>query len=104
MTPLITLNNVERSYNTAAGAVWVLRRINLEIARGEFLTIMGPSGAGKTSLLNVLALLDDEWRGEFTLDGNAIHQLRRKQRGDLSRRTFGMVVQSYHLTEDFTSR
>jgi len=102
MTPLITLNNVERSYNTAAGAMWVLRRINLEIARGEFLTIMGPSGAGKTSLLNVLALLDDEWRGEFTLDGNAIHQLKRKQRGDLARRSIGMVFQSYHLIEDLT--
>jgi len=104
MTPLITLNNVERSYNTAAGSMWVLRRINLEIERGEFLTIMGPSGAGKTSLLNVLALLDDEWRGEFTLDGNAIHQLKRKQRGDLARRSIGMVFQSYHLIEDLTVR
>jgi len=104
MTPLISLNNVERSYNTAAGSMWVLRRINLEIERGEFLTIMGPSGAGKTSLLNVLALLDDEWRGEFTLDGNAIHQLKRKQRGDLARRSIGMVFQSYHLIEDLTVR
>lgn len=60
---MIQLKNMERSYKTPAGQTWVLRRINLEIADGEFITIMGPSGAGKSSLLNALALLDDAWRG-----------------------------------------
>ncbi len=44
---MIQLKNIERSYKTKAGQTWVLRRINLEIQQGEFITVMGPSGAGK---------------------------------------------------------
>lgn len=61
--PVIALRDLERSYDTAAGRSWVLRRINLDVARGEFLTIMGPSGAGKSTLLAILGMLDHEWRG-----------------------------------------
>ena len=99
---MIKLRNLERSYKTAAGETWVLRRINLDIREGEFLTLMGPSGAGKSSLLNVLALLDDEWKGEYWFREQSVHDLKRKQRGDLARRNTGMVFQSYHLIEDLT--
>lgn len=99
---MIKLRNLERSYKTAAGQIWVLRRINLDIKQGEFLTLMGPSGAGKSSLLNILALLDDEWRGEYWFREQPVHELKRKQRGDLARRNTGMVFQSYHLIEDLT--
>ena len=98
----IRLNNIERSYKTAAGQSWVLRRINLEIKPGEFITIMGPSGAGKSSLLNVLALLDDEWRGEYWFGDRAVHELKRKQRTELAKQQIGMVFQSYHLLDDLT--
>lgn len=101
---MIQLHNIERSYKTAAGATWVLRQVNIEVPRGEFVTIMGPSGAGKSSMLNVLALLDDEWKGEYFFDGNPVHEMKRKQRGDLARRSIGMVFQSYHLIEDLTVR
>src|SRR5215471_4543196 len=99
---MIQLKNVERSYKTPAGQFWVLRRINLEIQQGEFITVMGPSGAGKSSLLNVLALLDDEWRGEYWFCEQAVHELKRKNRGDLARKKIGMVFQSYHLLDDLT--
>jgi putative ABC transport system ATP-binding protein len=99
---MIKLRNLERSYKTAAGETWVLRRVNLDIREGEFLTLMGPSGAGKSSLLNVLALLDDEWKGEYWFREQPVHELKRKQRGDLARRNTGMVFQSYHLIEDLT--
>jgi ABC-type lipoprotein export system ATPase subunit len=99
---MIQLKNVERSYKTGAGQTWVLRRINLEIRQGEFVTVMGPSGAGKSSLLNVLALLDDEWRGEYWFGEQAVHELKRKNRGDLARKKIGMVFQSYHLLDDLT--
>jgi ABC-type antimicrobial peptide transport system, ATPase component len=79
---MIQLKNLERSYKTPAGQTWVLRRINLEIRSGEFITIMGPSGAGKSSLLNVLALLDDAWEGEYWFRDEAVHAMKRKQRGD----------------------
>lgn len=99
---MIKLRNLERSYKTAAGQTWVLRRVNLDIHQGEFLTLMGPSGAGKSSLLNILALLDDEWLGEYWFREQPVHELKRKQRGDLARRNTGMVFQSYHLIEDLT--
>jgi putative ABC transport system ATP-binding protein len=99
---MIQLKNLERSYKTPAGQTWVLRRVNLEIREGEFITIMGPSGAGKSSLLNVLALLDDSWEGEYWFRDEAVHQMKRKQRGELAKRNVGMVFQSYHLLDDLT--
>jgi len=101
---MIRLKNIERSYKTAAGQTWVLRRINLEIRQGEFVTFMGPSGAGKSSLLNVLALLDDQWAGEYWFREQAVHEMKRKQRGELAKRNIGMVFQSYHLLDDLTVR
>jgi putative ABC transport system ATP-binding protein len=99
---MIQLKHLERSYKTPAGQTWVLRRINLEIREGEFITIMGPSGAGKSSLLNVLALLDDAWDGEYWFRDQAVHDMKRKQRGELAKRNVGMVFQSYHLLDDLT--
>lgn len=99
---MIQLNNIERSYKSGAGQTWVLRRIQMEIREGEFVTIMGPSGSGKSSLLNILGLLDDDWHGEYWFGDQAVHKLNRKQRADLSRRSIGMVFQSYHLLDDLT--
>ena len=99
---MIQLKSLERSYKTAAGQMWVLRRVNLEIREGEFITIMGPSGAGKSSLLNVLALLDDQWLGEYWFREQAVHAMKRKQRAELAKRNIGMVFQSYHLLDDLT--
>ena len=99
---MISLKNVERSYKTGAGQTWVLRRVGLEIQSGEFITVMGPSGAGKSSLLNVLALLDDQWAGEYWFKGEAVHDMKRKQRADLAKKNIGMVFQSYHLLDDLT--
>jgi putative ABC transport system ATP-binding protein len=99
---MIQLRNLERSYKTGAGQTWVLRRIQLDIAQGEFLTIMGPSGAGKSSLLNALALLDDQWLGEYWFRDEAVHAMGRKQRAALAKQNIGMVFQSYHLLDDLT--
>jgi putative ABC transport system ATP-binding protein len=99
---MIELKNIERTYKTGAGQTWVLRRVNLDIRQGEFITVMGPSGAGKSSLLNVLALLDDQWQGEYWFREEAVHALKRKQRGELAKLNVGMVFQSYHLLDDLT--
>ena len=99
---MIQFKNIERNYKTGAGFTWVLRRVNLEIQPGEFITVMGPSGAGKSSLLNVLALLDDQWTGEYWFGEQAVHDMKRKQRGELAKKNVGMVFQSYHLLDDLT--
>ena len=99
---MISLRNVERTYKTAAGVMYVLRRINLDIREGEFVTIMGPSGAGKSTLLSILGMLDDSWGGEYYFLDHAVHKLDRKKRSDLNRKYIGFVFQSYHLLDNLT--
>src|SRR5260370_3996234 len=99
---MIQLKNIERNYKTGAGYTWVLRRVNLDIQQGEFITGRGPSGGGKASLLIVLALLDDQWTGEYWCGEEAVHHLKRKERGELAKKNVGMVFQSYHLLDDLT--
>jgi len=99
---MIELKNLEKSYKTAAGETFVLRRISLSIKQGDFVTVMGPSGAGKTTLLSILGMLDDTWAGEYFLDQKAVHKLDRKQRIGLSKRNIGFVFQSYHLLDNLT--
>jgi ABC-type lipoprotein export system ATPase subunit len=99
---IIELNNVEKSYAVGRGLSYVLRRISLSITEGEFVTIMGPSGAGKTSLLHILGMLDGEWTGEYHFMGHAIHDLKVKERNELRKHNIGFVFQSYHLLDNLT--
>lgn len=99
---MIDLRNVQRSYPIAGGRAWVLRQINLSIAPGEFVSIMGPSGSGKSSLLNVIGLMDGEFEGDYALDGQDVRKLNAKQRQALQRATIGFIFQHYHLIDDLT--
>ncbi len=99
---LIRLCNLEKCYRLAAGFSYVLRQINLEIAEGEFLTIMGPSGAGKSTLLSILGLYDHAWEGEYYFGGHAVHQLSTRDRAVLNKRHVGFVFQQFHLLDDLT--
>jgi ABC-type lipoprotein export system ATPase subunit len=99
---MIALRNVQRSYPLAAGRVWVLRQINLDVAAGEFVSIMGPSGSGKSTLLNVIGLMDGEFEGSYTLDGQDVGKLNGKQRQALQRTAIGFIFQHYHLIDDLT--
>ncbi len=99
---MIRLNNVEKSFKTGAGETFVLRRIEADIREGEFVTIMGPSGAGKSTLLSILGMLDADWRGEYFLQGQAVHAMRPRDRIELNKRYIGFVFQQYHLLDDLT--
>ena len=101
-SPLLQLRNVEKSVPHAGGRLYLLRRIDLDVAEGDFVSIMGPSGAGKSTLLHILGLHDGDFSGEYHLDGQAVQTLSRKQRLDLQKRTIGFVFQSYHLLDDLT--
>src|SRR5690606_36906189 len=103
-TSMIHLENVEKSWPLAGGRTWVLRNINLDIAEGEFVSIMGPSGAGKSSLLNVLGLMDHDWQGEYVLDEVAVGKLAPKQRQALQRDKIGFIFQHYHLIDELSVR
>ena len=102
MPNLIRLKNLEKCYRTRAGMNYVLRQINLEIAEGEFITIMGPSGAGKSTLLGILGMYDHDWEGEYWLHDQPVHRLSPKQRAAVNKQYVGFVFQQFHLLEDLT--
>lgn len=99
---MISVRNVEKSYPSGNARSFVLRQVTLDIARGEFVSVMGPSGAGKSTLLAVLGMLDHAWSGEYWLNGEPVHRLSPKQRVALNRKHVGFVFQQYHLLDDLT--
>jgi len=99
---MITLKHVDRIYPLKGGPFFALRDINLEIAEGEFISIMGPSGSGKSTLLHVLGLHDSAWEGEYWFGGIPVHMMNKKQRFDLQKKNIGFIFQSYHLLDDLT--
>ena len=102
MSVLIQLRDLEKSYRSGYGRSYVLRRISLDIAEGAFVTIMGPSEAGKSTLLGILGMLDAEFSGEYDFLGHPVHGIRPKQRAELNKQYIGFVFQSYHLLDDLT--
>jgi ABC-type lipoprotein export system ATPase subunit len=98
----MSMRGVEKSFPVGAGQTFVLRRIAIDIAPGEFVSIMGPSGAGKSTLLHILGLHDSAWTGDYTLMGHPIHKLPAKERSVLQKRHIGFVFQSYHLLDNLT--
>ena len=99
---MIRLRNVEKCFQTKAGFTYVLRQIALDVAEGEFITIMGPSGAGKSTLLGILGMYDHAWEGEFFLSEQPVHRLTPKERSVLNKRFVGFVFQQFHLLDDLT--
>jgi len=101
---MIELRNLEKFYETGAGRTYVLRRVDLDVREGEFISIMGPSGSGKTTLLSIIGFLDSAWGGEYYFMGHAVHKMNHKQRAELHKRHVGFVFQSYHLIDGLTVR
>jgi ABC-type lipoprotein export system ATPase subunit len=99
---LIRLRSIEKSVETKAGQLFLLRRIDFDLKPGEFVTIMGPSGAGKSTMLGILGLLDHAWRGEYWFLDQPVHKMNAKQRAALNKANIGFVFQQYHLLDNLT--
>jgi len=95
--PLISLKGITKAYKTAAGEFWALKGIDLQIERGEFVGVLGKSGAGKTTLVNLLTGVDHCTEGEVWVDGVAIHRLNENQAARWRGRTVGVIFQSFQL-------
>jgi putative ABC transport system ATP-binding protein len=95
--PLIRLRNVVKVYNSSAGEVHALKGIDLDIYPGEFLAIVGKSGAGKTTLINMLTGIDHLTSGEVWVEDVPVHQLGENELATWRGRTLGIVYQSFHL-------
>ncbi len=99
---LIRLRSMEKSVESKAGQLFLLRRIDFDVKPGEFVTIMGPSGAGKSTLLGILGLLDHAWRGEYWFLDQPVHKMNARQRAALNKANIGFVFQQYHLLDNLT--
>ena len=102
MLYVITLRNVEKSCCAGAGETLVLRRIDAIVRPGRFVTIMGPSGSRKSTLLSILGMLGSDGRGEYDLDGHTAHALTSMHRIELGKHHVGFVCQQYHLLAGLT--
>lgn len=94
---LITLKDINKSYDTGKLQVPVLFDINLEVEKGDYLTIMGPSGSGKTTLMNIIGCLDSATSGSYTLAGEDVFSKNDNQLAALRNRSIGFVFQNFNL-------
>jgi lipoprotein-releasing system ATP-binding protein len=101
--PLLSAVNVHKSYGKNAARVEVLRGVNLEVAEGEFVTVLGASGSGKSTMLHLLGTLDRPDKGEILLEGERIDNGPSQQRDRLRNATFGFIFQFYHLLPELNA-
>ncbi len=94
---IISLKAINKIYRTKTIETQALEDISLDIAEGEFLSIMGPSGCGKSTLLNIMGLLDSASSGTVEIAGTDVSRLRDSQLASLRNSTLGFVFQSFHL-------
>lgn len=97
---MIRLKNIEKVYRTATVETLAINGINLDIAKGEFLSIMGPSGCGKSTLLNIMGLLDEPSKGDIKIDDQDIRSFSDKKLAHFRNEKLGFIFQSYHLIND----
>jgi len=96
-TPIVTVRELERSYEQGPLTVRALRGVDLEIEAGEFTALMGPSGSGKTTLLNQIGALDKPTAGTVSIEGQDLTRLSSGELSDLRLSRLGFIFQSYNL-------
>ncbi len=103
-SPIIKFQNVCKYYQAGSARVTALDEVNLELERGDFAAVMGPSGGGKTTLLNCLGGLDLPDSGEIHLNGNRITQMSDRELTELRRKEIGFVFQFFNLMPTLSVR
>ncbi|HSR53714.1 MAG TPA: ABC transporter ATP-binding protein [Acidobacteriota bacterium] len=103
-TPLIHLESIAKVYVSGNGEVrtQALREVDLEIERGEFVTVAGPSGCGKSTLLHIIGLLETPSTGTYTLNGNPVAGLKPQQMAFIRNKCVGFIFQNFNLIGDLT--
>ncbi len=99
---MIQLQKIFKWVNTGSNRTFLLKDINLDIAEGEFVSIMGPSGSGKSTLLNIIGMLDEANEGEYNFLQQPVFKLKEKDRSALYKQYIGFVFQAYHLIDELT--
>ena len=103
MAKLIELRNVYKIYSEGLESeVRALDGVSLEIERGEFVAIVGQSGSGKSTMMNVLGCLDIPTRGDYFLNGTDVRELTDKELSRIRNKEIGFIFQQYNLIQDLT--
>jgi putative ABC transport system ATP-binding protein len=94
---VIEVSHLYKEYQTAAGPFPVLKDVNLRIAEGDYVAIMGPSGSGKSTFMNILGCLDKPTSGKYMLDGHAVATMEANAVAGVRNQTIGFVFQGFNL-------
>ena len=100
---MIELRNAYKTYNTNGNDKNVLENVNLRVERGEFIILFGRSGCGKTTLLNIIGLIDTLTSGEYLIEGINAEKLGRKEAAKYRNALFGYIFQSFYLLPDLNA-
>ncbi len=101
--PLLSAVNLHKAYRRSAEKVPVLRGLDLDVHEGEFLSVLGASGSGKSTMLHLFGTLDEPDHGAIYLDGRRIDNLPSEDRDQLRNRIFGFIFQFYHLLPELNT-
>ena len=101
--PILSIENLCRDFKMGDETVHALRGVNFDIHKGEFVTIMGTSGSGKSTMLNILGCMDKPTSGHYILDGEHTEKLKRDALARIRNRKIGFVFQSYNLLSRTTA-
>lgn len=99
---MIQLKNLFKWYNVGGTRSFVLKDVSLDIAEGDFISIMGPSGSGKSTLLNIIGMLDEPDEGQYIFMDENVLEMKAKKRTQLYQSHIGYVFQAYHLLDELT--
>ena len=94
---IITVDKVNKTYKNGTLELQVLKNISFKVYKGEFLAIMGSSGSGKSTMMNILACLDSQYEGTYILDGIDISKLTENQLSEIRNKKIGFIFQSFNL-------
>jgi len=102
--PIIQVRDLRKTFHTGDVDVHALRGVDLDVARGEFLAVIGPSGSGKSTLFHILGGLTPPTAGEIWIDGMELRRLTDSQRTEMRQKKVGFVFQKYNLLPTLTAR
>lgn len=101
---IVDCSDVVKEYPSGEGVVRALEGVDIDVASGEFVSVVGPSGSGKSTLLNMLGLLDTPTSGEIRVAGNPASGMEEAERTRARRETIGFIFQSFHLIPTLTAK
>ena len=100
---IITVDNINKTYKNGSLELQVLKNISFKVDKGEFLAIMGSSGSGKSTMMNILGCLDNQYEGRYILDGIDISKSSENELSEIRNKKIGFIFQSFNLLPRLTA-